>query len=211
MTIAAAGLGFRFEDQNDLQPPFEDQNDPQTRRSEDHFDPPTSDPDLYLEERTDTPRAREDSHSSPDLPLVGVVPPVKCAHPHAHAWCDGRVHVPRPLHFEFLDRLDTRPGETRDAKAGRLVKFYADTMAAIPATQAIAEDAYKFWRTAFAAACAAPSPKPETTERAPKLHWRELDEAKRIRSQVYGTCPHDPRCESYTACVRAIALARRSA
>lgn len=58
------------------------------------------------------------------------------------------MHVPRDLHFEFLDRLDTRPGESRGAKAGRLIAFYADTMARLPATTAVG-DAYQFWKTAF--------------------------------------------------------------
>ena len=59
------------------------------------------------------------------------------------------MHVPRDLHFEFLDRLDTRPGETPSAKAGRLIAFYASTLAAIPATQPIGAEPYKFWRKAF--------------------------------------------------------------
>jgi hypothetical protein len=115
------------------------------------------DPSIDPYVQTHTPRARE----APALPLVGPVPPPRCPHPHAHAWCEGRVHVPRNLHFEFLDRLDTRPGESTAQKAGRLVAFYADAMRRLPATQAV-PDPYLFWKAAYvawvtaAAAVAAP-------------------------------------------------------
>lgn len=59
--------------------------------------------------------------------------------------------MPRDLHFEFLDdHLGTRPDESRTEKAGRLIAFYAATMAALPATQSVpAGEAYTFWKAAF--------------------------------------------------------------
>jgi hypothetical protein len=144
----------RSEDHFDPQTRSEDQNDPQTdraERSEDQNDPP---PLQIRSEHTHT--ARDPQPAPGALPLLGRLSPPRCAHPNAHAWCDGRVHVPRILHFEFLDRLDTRPGESREAKATRLKQFYADTLAAIPATQVIVEDDYRFWRKAFAAAFTPP-------------------------------------------------------
>lgn len=41
------------------------------------------------------------------------------------------------------------------------------------------------------------------------LSAREIEEAKTIRTKVYGRCPHDPLHREYVECVRAIALARR--
>jgi hypothetical protein len=52
------------------------------------------------------------------------------------------------LHFEFLEKLNTLPGESPTQKAGRLVAFYAATMAALPATQAVG-NAYAFWNAAY--------------------------------------------------------------
>lgn len=100
-----------------------------------------------------TPRAREPevpsvAPLSADLALVGPTPPPRCRHPHAHAWCEGRVHVPRDLHFELLDKLGTRPGESPAAKAGRLVAFYADTMHHLSPEASIG-DAYAFWKAAY--------------------------------------------------------------
>lgn len=108
---------------------------------------PTSLPDLDLV-RTHTARAREDAPPEPELQILGAVPPARCRHPHAHAWCEGRVHVPRDLHFEFLDKLGTRPGESPAAKAGRLVAFYADTMHHLSPEASIG-DAYAFWKAAY--------------------------------------------------------------
>ena len=127
---------------------------------------------------THTPRGREGRIdriqqvvAAPDeplepgrLPLVGAVPPPRCAHPYAHAWCDGRVHVPKGLHFEFLDQLDTRPGESKEDKAGRLIAFYASVNAALPPDQPIGENPFKFWRTRFEVAFASP-PAPRHTAR----------------------------------------------
>lgn len=181
MTMQTLAALTRFEAQIEPQIPLEAQNEPLGTKSEAQIEPPTSDPDLVPEERTHTPRAREET-----LPLVGQTPPPRCAHPHAHAWCEGRVHVPRDLHFEFLDRLDTRPGESAAAKAGRLVAFYADTMAQLPATEAVG-DPYKFWKVKFAAWVQVEASRPSIVEREPAAAaydavWRQI--LARIETKV---------------------------
>jgi hypothetical protein len=44
-----------------------------------------------------------------------------------------------------------------------------------------------------------------------RLTRTELKEAKEIRARSWGGCKHDPRCANYDACVRAIALSRKTA
>lgn len=134
-------------------------------------------------------------------------------HPHKHAWCEGRVHVPRDLHFELLDALGTQPGESPSAKAGRLIAFYAATMAAIPPTQDLdTKNGYKFWNHAFETWRAREEPRDVVVAPSEvRLSAREIEAATRFRSQIYGGCPHDPRCEDWKACVREIALARKVA
>lgn len=165
---------------------------------------PTSDPDLVPEERTHTPRAREADHKpeshieTQTLPLVGQTPPTRCLHPHAHAWCEGRVHVPRDLHFEFLDKLGTLPGESPAAKAGRLIAFYASTMRHLSPAASIG-DSYVFWKAAYAA-------------------WVEHGQVRAaVRRQREGvptaggriSCPHEEQCHSIRDCTqRIIAEAR---
>jgi hypothetical protein len=187
-SLQAGGIKMIHMDQNDPDQNDPDQNDPdQNDPGSPAKHPPTSDPTsipraravrTYVdpsekeEEHTVCDRARAratlpetgtDPHPDTlDLPLIGALPPPPCAHPYAHAWCGGRVHVPRILHLEFLDRLDTRPGESREAKTKRLEQFYGDTLAAIPTTQVIAVDAFQFWRRAFAAACRAAEPAART-------------------------------------------------
>lgn len=138
----------RSDAQNEQQTRSVAQNEQQPPGSVAQNEQPTSDPDLDLL-RTTTTRAREDAAAR--LPLLGRPAPRRCAHPHAHAWCEGRVHVPKDLHFEFLAQLGTRPGESPVAKVGRLIAFYAATMMALPATQTIAVDGYTFWKGAFKA------------------------------------------------------------
>jgi hypothetical protein len=157
------------------------------------------DPDLMLKmssqfsltrsisQRTHTARAREDAPTQPELaPLVGAVPPARCDHPHAHAWCAGRVHVPRDLHFEFLDKLGTRAGEPPSVKAGRLVAFYADTMAHLP-PEADIGDSYAFWKAAYHA---------WVTNGA-----RRRGESRRVDIPCGSTCAHDPPCARRTDCI----------
>jgi hypothetical protein len=43
-----------------------------------------------------------------------------------------------------------------------------------------------------------------------RLTRKDLQEAKAIRSRAHGGCRHEPRCESFDACVRAIAGARKA-
>jgi hypothetical protein len=152
-------------------------------------------------------RAREPDEQTPLTGLVGEVPR-RGRHHHAHAWCGRRKCVPKWLHCELLDALDTRPQETRAEKLARLQAFYAATLAAIPDTEPIEPDPAKFWRVAFAAACPARTAADETRRQAARLDRREVEEAKQLR-HIYGGCMHDPKCESWQACVRVIALARR--
>ncbi|MEP7304174.1 MAG: hypothetical protein ABJA98_01525 [Acidobacteriota bacterium] len=118
----------------------------------------------------------------PTLPLIGSAPRPPCEHPHAHAWCEGRVHVPRFVHFELFDQLGGPIGEPAHVKAGRLIAFYARTMAAIPHEQSIGDDPPTFWRKAFAAWITSQSQPAEVTEPTavplksnPPLHvWAQI-------------------------------------
>jgi len=155
MTIAAM-VDHNLESQNETQEKLESHFETQDPDLESQNETPTSDPDLDLEVRTHTPRAREADHNSESqietqgLPLLGPTPPTRCAHPHAHAWCEGRVHVPRDLHFEFLDKLGTQPGESPAQKSGRLVAFYARTLQHLSPSATIG-DSYAFWKGAYLA------------------------------------------------------------
>lgn len=196
----------RSEAQNEPQPKSEAQNEPQPPEFEAQNEPPPVRTDhLDLLVRTHTPRARETADESEaqnepqavaDLPLIGRPASPRCAHPYRHAWCEGRVHVPRDLHFEMLDRLDTQPGESPATKAGRLVQFYAATMRHLPPEAAIA-DAYTFWKAAFKAwveRIAHPQPMP----------------ARRPDIVTDAVCPHVPRCATYRACLDRILTDRRA-
>jgi hypothetical protein len=145
--------------------------------------------------QTHTPRARETPAvqpvaplDDPSLPLVGPTPPPRCAHPHRHAWCAGRVHVPRDLHFEFLDKLGTQPGESPASKAGRLVAFYAWTMRHL-SPEATIGDAYAFWKAAYTAWVG------HTETRAAVQRRREGVPSGLV------SCDHDPRCATWHACI----------
>lgn len=188
MTIAHATPPVTVDAQNEQQGGSVaqiEQQDPEFDAQNEH---PISLPDLDLHVHTPT-RAREDAppeHAEPELALLSELPPPKCTHSHAHAWCEGRVHVPRDLHFEFLDQLGTRPGESRTQKAGRLVAFYADEMARLPAEATIA-DRYAFWKTAFKAWVAREAPAPAITAAAmpPEPYdmvWRQIRD--RIETKV---------------------------
>ena len=162
----------KFDGQNDHQNKSDGQNDHQDPRSDGQNDHPISSSDLPV--RTHSTRARDgrsDRIHEPepgDLALVGATPPPRCAHPHAHAWC-GRKCVPKILHFEFLDAIGGPLNEPRVEKAGRLVAFYAATIAAIPPTDPIGEEPFKFWRARFAAAFTSPpAARPATRDDA----WR---------------------------------------
>lgn len=192
------------------QPPFESQNETQTSIVESQIetqDPqfesqnetPTGTPDLD-QERTHTPRAREAAEPSPDpaLPLIGPTPPPRCQHPQRHAWCGGRVHVPRELHVEFLDRLHTEPGESPGGKAQRLTAFYADTMRHLPPHVAVA-DAYTFWKAAYKA-----------------WVWRHTRAASPVAARAPdilsdAVCPHTPRCATFRVCLDRVVADGRAA
>jgi len=183
--LDAPGLEAHSEPQERV----EAHNEPQGRVLEAQNEPHI----LSTEERTHTPRARE-----ADLPLIGQPPPPKCAHPNMHAWCDGRVHVPRALHFEFLDRLGSRPGETRAEKAGRLVAFYAADQAALPPETNV-PNPFKYWNAQFDAWLAQP---------ASRLSRRAIADAETILRRI-GYCPHDPPHDDWDECIATIARARK--
>lgn len=148
-----------------------------------------------------TPRAREGDHKfeshheTQTLPLVGPTPLPRCAHPNKHAWCEGRVHVPRDLHFEFLDKLGTLPGESAAAKAGRLIAFYASTMRHLSPAATIG-DSYAFWKAAYgawvshegqrAATAAAIAQQTQTYERTTAYIARVIAEGKAERERKSG-------------------------
>ena len=208
MSISAVLAPLRSAAHYEPQSKFEAQNEPLVSGFEAHFEPPTSDPDLVPEERTHIPRAREvaaqNEPQNASLPLLGQPPLSRCAHPYRHAWCEGRVHVPRDLHFEFLDRLGSWPGETRAEKVGRLIAFYAADQAQLPATTDVGNP-FKYWNAAFDA-WVGNGERPRET----RLSARELADAQTIRTQVYrGYCPHDPTCVDGRECARVIALGRR--
>lgn len=95
---------------------------------------------------TRTTTAREAPPATP--PPAESPPPI---HPW-HAWCAGRVHVPKSQHAEFLRRLGRRPGETDADLEARAFACYAAELATIPADQAIAvKSEFDFWRPRFAA------------------------------------------------------------
>lgn len=87
---------------------------------------------------------------APTLPLIGQTPPPRCAHPNKHFWCEGRVHVPKDLHFEFFEKLGTLDGESPATKTGRLIAFYARTMQHLSPSATIG-DSYAFWKGAYLA------------------------------------------------------------
>lgn len=188
--VTTVVVDVELEAQNEPSTKLEAQNEPQRPELEAQNEPPIS-LSGSVPVRTHTPRAREDAATA-DLPLLGQPPTAKCAHPNSHAWCEGRVHVPRALHFEFLDRLGAVPGETRAAKAGRLVAFYAADQTQLPATTSIGNP-FTYWKAAFDAWVT-----PAAVAQAPS----------RPAPEVYAwLCPHTPRCSHRPAC--AIVSARK--
>jgi hypothetical protein len=84
-----------------------------------------------------------------------------------HAWCGGRVHVPKNQHKEFLRRLSRQPGETDAALEARAFACYAAELATIPDDQSIAiKSEFDFWRPRFATMLAAAAP----VRRDPTIH-----------------------------------------
>lgn len=122
--------------------------------------------------------------------------PRRVAHPW-HAWCDGRVHVPKDLHGELLGKLGRFPNETAAAQEARLIAFYVQTCAELPAYESIGVTEFKFWQRAFTATFGTAAP----TARAP------TPRAVRRRA-TFGAgnvaCPHDPMCPTIGACTERI-------
>jgi len=123
------------------------------------------------------------SRDGPSDPDGGKPPPREPLHPW-HAWCGGRVHVPKKLHTELLAKMGRLAGETTAGQETRLIAFYVQTSANLPSHQPIGVDDYKFWRRAFAEAFANPI------------------SGRRVEEPLTGsTCPHEPRCSTRRACV----------
>lgn len=162
-------------------------NEPQRGGLEAQIEPPILGTGSNV--HTHTTRARE-----ADLPLLGQPAPPRCEHPYRHAWCEGRAHVPRDLHFELLDQLGTVPGETRAEKAGRLIAFYAADQAQLPATESIG-NLYTYWKGKFQAWVAQP---------ASRLSRRAIADAETILRRI-GYCPHDPPHDDWDECIATIA------
>jgi hypothetical protein len=198
--LDAPDFESQVESQIETQASVESQSETQLITFESQFETPTSDPDLVPNVHTHTPRARETYDADPDLPLVGAVPLKRCDHPHAHAWCEGRIHVPRKLHFELLERLGFLDGESRAEKAGRLIAFYAADQAQLPSTVNVGNP-FKYWNEAFEEWIADPRRwdlrRPQPTRAEPPLdeEWH---------------CPHpEPKHTSAADCLREMALYRK--
>lgn len=148
----------------------------------DHFDRSTTS-DLVSARGTYTLKEEHTHASAGAGPTTTDAKPPPCRNP-AHAWCAGRVHVPRELHHEFL-----RKGGHREAE---LVAFYARRCATLPPEQPILENDFRFWRRCYGEEFGAVSRPPPRAEGA-----------------IGRTCAHEPMCSTITACIeRAIADAR---
>ncbi len=114
-----------------------------------------------------------------------------------HAWCDGRVHVPRPFHDEERRKLARSPGETDADLDAHLFARYAQILAAIPDTEAIADaNEFVFWKRVLRSTPRDATPK----ARVPTPPVR--------RASTFGAgniaCPHDPMCRSIGDCTKRI-------
>ena len=184
MSLSPLLASPEFESHDETQRRSESQIETQDPKFESHFETPTGTPDLD-QERTHTQDARA-READPTLPLVGETPPPRCAHPHKHAWCEGRVHVPRDLHFELLDRNSAvRMGKGACQSAGRRWLALAHL-----SPEADIGNAYTFWKAAYEA---------WTTNGA-----RRRGESRRRPDGIpSGTmvCGHEPMCASRHACI----------
>lgn len=153
--------------------------------------------DVLQLKTTTTTAAPRDEPSTPDEVRF---PPRAPVHPW-HAWCDGRVHVPKDLHQELLVRLGRFPHETAAAQEARLRAFYIQTCAALPPYAPIGVTEFTFWNRAFAATFAASEPR--AGNRAPPR------ERGRPDGVIGSRCSHQPLCATNTACIeRTIAEGR---
>jgi hypothetical protein len=113
------------------------------------------------------------------------------APPHPwHAWCAGRVHVPRDLHVEYREKLRLTDAD--------LFAIYAEECAALTPTDRIPANDFTFWRPRLAArftSRVAVSRAPPRPTRAP---WHRPD----ILVDRGWTCPHhDAPCPTRDACI----------
>ncbi len=111
-----------------------------------------------------------------------------------HAWCEGRVHVPKGLHADFLRWHGRRPGETDETVDAELVAFYARTCAELPAGQRTGNE-FTFWNRAYANAFT-----PVADARAGPVAVNP-SRARAPRDGITGSnCPHEPRCARNADC-----------
>jgi len=127
------------------------------------------------------------THTAPARPTDAPPSPAP-SHPW-HAWCAGKVHVPRQLHDEFQRRLQLTPAQ--------LVAIYVAVDAALSPTAVILEDEFAFWRRQMARRF------PTRADRAPP--------APRPTTRAAWECPHTPHCLHRTPCQRLIELAAAKA
>jgi hypothetical protein len=118
-------------------------------------------------------------------PQAGAPQRPPTAHPW-HAWCGGRVHVPKELHAEFLAKIGRLSGESDVGREARLFAFYAAECSSIADDQPIVGNDYKFWRGAFSARFA--SVAPQQSRRADGVVSNS------------GNCPHVPKCTTIPSC-----------
>ncbi len=141
---------------------------------------------LQLETTTTTAAPRDGPPTTDEIRFPARAP----VHPW-HAWCDGRVHVPKELHQELLAKLGRFPNESAAAQEARLRAFYVQTCAALPPYEPIGVSEFTFWNRAFTATFASPAaragnraPPPRESRAAPTQD--ELDEARRQIEQRLG-------------------------
>jgi hypothetical protein len=127
------------------------------------------------------------THTAPAR-TVDDPPPSPLLHPW-HAWCAGKVHVPRQLHEEFQRRLRLTHAQ--------LVAIYVAEDAALSPTEVILEDEFTFWRRRMARRF------PTRADRAPP--------ASRPTTRDAWVCPHTPHCLHRTPCQRLSDLAAAKA
>jgi len=156
----------------------------------------------HLDVDVDDARAREyvpPPQELPPPPAAALAPPntpPPCVP--QHTWCDGKIHVPKKLHDEWVRRL-RGTGETIAEVEQRLFEIYRRRGS--PDTPVTCNE-FAYWRpvlkTEFTLAASrhesrAP-PEPRETRRVA---------ARASRAIAFGSrpCPHQPPCDTHEACV----------
>jgi hypothetical protein len=136
--------------------------------------------DVHTFKNVHTPAAPRDGPPTPT-----AVPPPRCRYTNtAHAWCDGRVHVPTVLHGEFVRKFRRLAGETDADVEATLRAFYARTCDQLRPDEMVTENDFAFWRPRFVAMFATAVPARAPSTGAPR----------RPDIPIARPCPHDPPC-----------------